>query len=197
MWYNIDFYSHLLVIHQIIPIGAPFKQSFIRAINVGCAYEQVWCRMHMFRSLSIQIKACIPLGIRPSCKYGEAIHPRIYIYNIYSQICSATKCTATAKRWAQCIHDDVIKWKHYLRYWPSVGGIHRPPVNSPYKGQWRGALMFSLIYTWINGWVNNRDAGDLRYYRTHYDVIVMHRLVVLTHWSLEFVFEIFDKQFSH
>ena len=41
------------------------------------------------------------------------------------------------------------------------------------KGQWRGALMFSLIYVWINDWVNNREAGDLRRYRAHYDVIVM------------------------
>ena len=49
----------------------------------------------------------------------------------------------------------------------------RSPVNSPHKGQWRGALMFSLICVWINGWVNNREAGDLRRYRTHYDVIVM------------------------
>ena len=46
------------------------------------------------------------------------------------------------------------------------GGIHRWPVNSPHKGQWRGALMFSLICTWINGWVNNREAGDLRHHRT-------------------------------
>ena len=30
-----------------------------------------------------------------------------------------------------------------------------------------------FIYAWINGWVNNREAGDLRRYRTHYDVIVM------------------------
>ena len=30
------------------------------------------------------------------------------------------------------------------------------PVNSPHKGQRRGALMFSLICAWINGWVNNR-----------------------------------------
>ena len=47
------------------------------------------------------------------------------------------------------------------------------PVKSPHKGQWRGALMFSLICVWINGWVNNREAGDSRRYRTHYDVIVM------------------------
>ena len=47
------------------------------------------------------------------------------------------------------------------------------PVNSPHKGQWRGALMFSLICVWINGWVNNHEAGDLRRNRCHYDVIVM------------------------
>ena len=35
------------------------------------------------------------------------------------------------------------------------------PVNSPHKGQWRGALMFSLICVCINNWVNNREAGDL------------------------------------
>ena len=42
-------------------------------------------------------------------------------------------------------HDAVIKWKHFPRYWPFVQGIHRSPVNSPHKGQKRGALMLSLI----------------------------------------------------
>ena len=70
-------------------------------------------------------------------------------------------------------HDDVIKWKHYPRYWPSVRGIHWSPVNSPHKGQWRGALMFSLICAWINAWVNNREAGDLKRSPANYDVIVM------------------------
>ena len=54
-----------------------------------------------------------------------------------------------------------------------VSKIRPVPVNSPHKGEWRGALMFSLICVWINGWVNNREAGDLRRYRGHYDVIVM------------------------
>ena len=45
------------------------------------------------------------------------------------------------------------------------------PVNSPHKGQWRGALMFSFIC--INGWVNNREAVDLRRHRAPYDVTVM------------------------
>ena len=70
-------------------------------------------------------------------------------------------------------HDDVIKWKHFPRYWPFVRGIHRSTVNSPHKGQWRGAFVFSLICVWINGWINNREAGDLRRYHARYDVIVM------------------------
>ena len=74
-------------------------------------------------------------------------------------------------------HDDVIKWKHFPRNWPFVREIHRSPVNFPHKGQWRGALMFSLIYAWINDWVNNREAGDLRRQHGHYDVIVMVNMV--------------------
>ena len=70
-------------------------------------------------------------------------------------------------------HDDVIKWKHFPRYCHFVRGIHRCPVNSPHKGRWRGALMFSLICAWINAWVNNREAGDLRRHRAHHDVSVM------------------------
>ena len=70
-------------------------------------------------------------------------------------------------------HYDVIKWKHFPSYWPFVRGIHRSLVNSPHKGQWRGALMFSLICAWIKGWVNNCEAGDLRRHRAHYYVTIM------------------------
>ena len=82
------------------------------------------------------------------------------------------------QHWLQIwsFHDDVIKWRHFPRYWPFVRGIHRSPVNSQHKGQWRVALMFSLICVWINGWVNNGEAGDLRHYRAHYDVTVMFSL---------------------
>ena len=79
------------------------------------------------------------------------------------------------KQWwgSLLIHDDVIKWKKFPRYWPFVRWIHRSPVNCSHKYQRRGTLMFSLIYVWINGWEYNREAGDLRRYRAHYDVIVM------------------------
>ena len=56
-------------------------------------------------------------------------------------------------------------------------------VNSPHKGQWRGALMFSLICVWISGWVNSREAGALRCHRAHYGAIVMITpSMILAHW---------------
>ena len=68
-------------------------------------------------------------------------------------------------------------WRHQMETFSALlalcAGNSPVPVNSPHKGQWRGALVFSLIYPWINDWVNNREAGDLRRQRGHYDVIVM------------------------
>ena len=90
---------------------------------------------------------------------------------IFVVLDSKWMCMETSHMWN--IHDDVIKWKHFPRYWPFVRGIHRSPANSPHKGQWRGALMLSLICVGINGWINNREAGDLRRYRGHYDVIII------------------------
>ena len=77
-------------------------------------------------------------------------------------------------------HDDVIKSKHFPRYWPFVRVIHPWPVNSPHKGQWRGAFMFSLICAWINAWVNDRKDGDLRRHRVYNDVIVMIAWAILS-----------------
>ena len=65
---------------------------------------------------------------------------------------------------------DVIKWKKIPRYWLFVRE-HPTPTPNPHKGQWRGALVFSLICTWTNGWANSR--GNLRRHRPHYYVTAM------------------------
>ena len=55
-------------------------------------------------------------------------------------------------------HNDVMKWKHFLCYWPFVRGIHQSPVDSPHKGQCRGHFLWSApkkkmvqqtIKTWL------------------------------------------------
>ena len=107
--------------------------------------------------------------------FWRAAHPRQNLVNIkifptwYFQTKTRVPCSAAAlclfvtrsvhldiSVSILCSHDDVIKWKHFPRYWPFVWRIHRSPVNSPHNGQWRGALMISLIWAWLSkqswGW---------------------------------------------
>ena len=102
------------------------------------------------------------------CKFGVVV----LVVETYCDTIAIIALFYTVHTW-KISHDDVIKWKHFPRNLPCVRGIHRSPVNSPHKVQWRGALMFSLICIWVNNWVNNREAGDLRPHRAHYDVTVM------------------------
>ena len=69
--------------------------------------------------------------------------------------------------WHKLHHDDVIALLAICAGNSPVTG------EFPAKGQWRGVLMFSLICVWINGWVSNREASDLRRHRAHYDITGM------------------------
>ena len=98
---------------------------------------------------------------------------------------------------------DYITTTKYIKT-SSIGNIFRitepswrePPVTavvSPHKGQWREALMLSLTYAWTNGWVNNRDASDLRRHRAHYDVTVMNAQKKCVHiskwWDILYLYD--------
>ena len=141
------------------------------------------------RSIIVPVNGLLPKALSPSafwnqfqCNlnrneilfFGEI---DLNAFNKMSVICPQTSMC----RWSNntCVHDDVINWKHFPRYWPFMRWIHRLPVNSTHKGQWRGAFMFSLICAWINGWVNNREAVDLRRYRAYFGVtVVCNRSIV-------------------
>ena len=94
---------------------------------------------------------------------------RGFVASQYKKRCNFRKFLTTLIK----LHDDVIRRKLFPRYWPFVRGIRRPLVNSPHKGQWHGALMFSSICAWTNDWIKNRDAGDLRHHHAHYDVTIL------------------------
>ena len=74
-----------------------------------------------------------------------------------------------------CHHDDVMEWKHFPRYWPFVQGIHRPPVNSPHKGQWRGTLMFSLICVSWCWWFETQSRSSWRHCNARMDFNYLRR----------------------
>ena len=75
------------------------------------------------------------------------------------------------------VHVHKIWWRHQMETFSALlaicAGNSPVPGEFPHKDQWRWALKFSLIWVWINGWVNIREAGDLRRNQAHYDAIVM------------------------
>ena len=82
------------------------------------------------------------------CKMFLNITESYILYTFAMYLSTSKLCWITTGFNMQRHHNDVIKWKHFQRYWPFVRGIHRSSVNSPHKGQWRGALIFSLISAW-------------------------------------------------
>ena len=60
-------------------------------------------------------------------------------------------------------------WRHQIETFSALLALcERNPLVTggfPSHSQWRGALMFSLICAWTNGWANNQGAGDLRGHR--------------------------------
>ena len=125
------------------------------------------CRLFGAKLLSEQCWVIIKWTLRNKQHFNQNIKLLIHVNASENSVCLMVAILSTG-RWVKMTdlkfdlnlqgtielmlvdHDDVIKWKHFPRYWPFVRGIHRSPVNSPHKGQWRGALMFSLICAWIN-----------------------------------------------
>ena len=104
---------------------------------------------------------------------------RSYFYTLPNLWLSAGQktwhCTGIRMGRISCVHDDVNKWKHFCFL---IGPLWGKPTGRRWITltkaiEWCGALMFSLIYAWTDGWANNRDARDFTRHRAHYDTSVM------------------------
>ena len=93
---------------------------------------------------------------RYTCHAVQAARRVIYEVPVCNYLARDSLHMSSQNAWALdsrglLLHGDVIKWKHVPRYWPFMRGIHRSPVDSPHKGQWRGALVHFFICAWTNG----------------------------------------------
>ena len=143
----------------------PYYWPFVRLTYwvVGGFPSQMTCNTHFWLFAAGMIKKL--LNKQSSCGWVETPW----------SLCDAIVMIECQRHGSSCALDMMTSSNRNLFrvYWPFVRGIHRSPANSPHKGQWHGALMFPLI-SWINGWVNNGEAGDLRRHHAHYDVTVMY-----------------------
>ena len=149
MWLQLEYTSNFtLSVHHL-----DYSRTYMQNIRDGLKsrHEYFWKAVKIWPKV-LECKSNLKEFTNNSYSDGILVNSTSSVTGVLCVIPGRTRTVSA--------HDDVIKWKHFPRYWPFVRGIHRSPVNSPHKGQWRGALMFSLICVWMNGWVNNREAGD-------------------------------------
>ena len=105
----------------------------------------------------------------------------VWRYNFYTDICISFEISVQVSIFVDNTPYILRNMYSFVQWWRNERETFSALLaicagnspNSPHKGQWRRALMFSLICVWINGGVNNSESGDLRRHRAHYDVIAM------------------------
>ena len=139
------------------------NQLFSWEWYIKLLFDTQWC---LIISLVFMYKPCSPKSL-------DSPYHKDYVCLWYRRLCvrENTTRTTTFFTWSPKRHDDVTKRKHFRVTGHLCGEF--PGRRWIHEGQWRGALMFSLICAWMKCWVNNREAEDLRRHRTHYDVTVM------------------------
>ena len=167
IWFVIDFFSENQPNNQVIII-LPERTENIWSQCAIVTHKVIKCQNSTTVSVWLGIKDILPnTFVREICgsKMGASYHmdtipvlPHeyyschvimsdrvVYVYgigawiNYYIQVKRRDVISLPRPQFNG--HDDVIKWEHFSRYWPFKRGIHRWLVNSPHKGQWRGALM--------------------------------------------------------
>ena len=146
------------------------------------SYEH-WGSVKCWQPVALLPNCVLFLGCTSQVTPGAQIHWSLVVLNtteifqmyLFSR-CHSNNIFRCLRTW----------WRHQMEAFSALlaifAGNSPVPGDSPHKGQWRGALMFSLICVWINGGVNNREAGNLRRYRAHYDVTVMEAVRYSVHF---------------
>ena len=75
-------------------------------------------------------------------------------------------------------------WRHEMETFSALLAIcaGNSPVPGEFPAQRPVTQSFDVLFD-LNGWVNNREVGDLRRHRTHHDVIVMYSTRRQVHWE--------------
>ena len=136
-----------------------------------CKSPVIWLHSTILLILSFQAHRSLCFDLMEFCvKLKEKIRKYALSLSQFSRSIMSPKFNA---------NDDIMMTSSNGNIFRVSGHLCGSPVNSSHKGQWRGALMFSLIYARINGWVNTDEAGDLRRHHANYDVIVMRNASII------------------
>ena len=147
-----------------------FPSIFVLGVS-GSQVTDTDINLHTFRPFLFMLNSLprplVPRIGRSVTDFIQDVARCLYPYNLSRRLRRTAVISSISSIW----------WCHQMKPFTALlalcEGIHRPSVDSPHRGLWRGALMFSLMCPWKNGWANNLDPGDLRRHGAHYDFTLM------------------------
>ena len=144
----------------------PLSESMLDIVNWTLRNKLQWAfnwnSNILIQENALETVVCEMASIlsRPQCVQLKVINKPAFVVWKYQIL----GCNETENEFILVQHAAVAWWRHQMETFSALlalcAGNSPVQVTSPHKGQWRGALMFSLVYAWINDWINNREAGD-------------------------------------
>ena len=149
------------------PVWSPWDNVILKCYSNGAN----WDLGDAFSQI-VELRHCMPEWEPPTDLFAQRFQVSIvWKYSIFNFLWLTTWARLSQK------YHDLIKWKHFPRYWPFVRGIHRC-IPLTIKASDAELWPFIMLCIWTNGWTNNREAGDLRRHQAHNVVTVMR------HWDV-------------
>ena len=138
MYIHINTHSFCLFIMNI-KLSQTSLQNIADCFRILCQITFLKLRLHIswfiFNALRCVLNNCYFADKIYKCFFWNESHCTLIHY--IPHICSWRPNGQYVSH-----HDDIIKWKHFPRYWRFVREIQRSTLDSHHKGRWHGALMF-------------------------------------------------------
>ena len=107
---------------QVLSVTSKFSRIVTHTANWSTKVHVCLCVEWMLNEWGVR-EFSTPLQSTPSTRYRYTPVNVLLVY--------WTKTPVFCFVFCRFCHDDVIKWKHFLRYWALVRGIHRSPGTFP------------------------------------------------------------------
>ena len=118
------------------------------------------------------------LNVEDDEKMMTSLYVSIYPDAIWIKMITSgvSRLFSSQFRHQHSIRNNITWWRHQMETLSALLAIcvGNSPITGEFPGQRPVTRSFDIFFicTRINGWVNNREAGDLRNHHAHYDVTV-------------------------
>ena len=144
----------------------------------------VYRHVSLSNCVRIRVDSLPFVSINPVARQGiscQVTNPYIELVNVLVPTWMSYSCCRLLRGEMKLGLKCVTWWRHQMETFSALLAlcVGNSPVTGEFPSQRPVTRSFdvSLIWAWTNGWVNNRDADDLRRHGAHYDVTVMEPVV--------------------